>query len=56
MRLIKSIFRKITQLLRYLSREYVHPCFYDNEKREAQQKKEQVCYEVSEIINTHQLL
>jgi hypothetical protein len=56
MRLLKSFFRKIALVLRHLSREYVHPCFYANKKLEAQLKKEQVCYEVREIIGRHQLL
>jgi len=55
MRLMKSFLRKIAQFLWHLAREYVHPCFYADEKREAQLKKAQVCYEVREIIKRHQL-
>lgn len=50
MKRIKSIFKKIVQFTRHLSREYAHPCFYDAEAREAQRKKEQTCCEARKVI------
>ena len=51
MRLIKIIFKRMVQFLRHLSREYVYPCFYAAEAREAQRKKAQTCCEVREVIS-----
>ncbi len=55
MELLKNIFEKAAQFLRYLSEEYACPCFYVSEMREAQRKREQTCCEVREVIRRHQL-
>jgi len=53
MELLKCFFKKI---MRHLSSEYAHPCFFVDEMREALRKKEQICCEVIDVIRKNQLL